>query len=104
MEPTNSLSSLGITLEQLYECEKQIEVHISDKNYIFHVVLLSNDKPDCKISSYGANLWFRTKYGKLGMKYHSFSSLQRSIVTMMRKYVDANGDLTFKLSDIIYTI
>lgn len=104
MEPTNSLSSLGITLEQLYEGKKQIEIAIADKPYVFHVVLLSGGKPDCKLSSFGANLWFRTQKGTRSEKYDSFTSLQRSIVTLMRKYVNANGDLTFSLTDIVLTI
>lgn len=104
MEPVNSLSSLGISLEELYDGKKQIEISISDKPYTFHVVLLSGGKPDCKVSSFGANLWFRTKKGTNSEKYHSFTSLQRSIVTMMRKYVNVGGDLTFSLTELVMTI
>ena len=63
MKILNSLNSLGVTLAELYDpqVEKQIVVSLSDKDYTFNVVLTSlMDKIDCKISSFGANLWTRT--------------------------------------------
>jgi hypothetical protein len=61
MKTINTLKSLNISLEDLYNptIEKQIEVSLSDKPYTFNVMLTDLKELDCKISSWGANLWTR---------------------------------------------
>ena len=105
MKVTNSLKSLNISLEDLYnpQIEKQIEVSLSDKPYKFSVVLTSlNEGIDCKISSWGANLWFRTNKGVNYEKYSSLPTLQSAIVRMIKNKVDTIGDITFSLSNVRY--
>ena len=106
MKVLNSLKSLGITLEELYnpQIEKQIVVSLSDKNYEFNVVLTSlMDKIDCKISSFGANLWIRTNKGINYEKYQSLSTLQSAIVKSIKNKVDTAGDIRFSIGNTRYT-
>lgn len=102
MKVTNKLSELGISLDELYNKHKQINISLSDKPYQFHVVLVDRlNKPDCKISSWGANLWARTNKGINYEKYNSLSSLQTALVKLIKSKVNTNGDITFSLSDEI---
>jgi hypothetical protein len=104
MKILNNLTDLGIALDSLYDAPtKQIIVHISNKPYTFHVVLVDGKGIDCKISSMGANLWFRTKKGLDFRKYKSFKALQNALINHITKYVEDAGDLSFSLSDEVYT-
>ena len=106
MKVLNSLTSLGVTLEELYnpQIEIQIVVSLSDKNYEFNVVLTSlMDKIDCKISSFGANLWTRTNKGINYEKYQSLSTLQSAIVKSIKNKVDTAGDIRFSIGNTRYT-
>jgi hypothetical protein len=106
MKVLNSIASLGVTLEELYKAEnKQVVVTLSDKPYEFDVQLKDNrDKVDCKISSFGANLWFRTPKGMNYEKYNSLASLQNAIVRAVKAKVDSEGDIEFKLSNEVFHI
>ena len=105
MKTLNTLKSLEVTLEQLYNGTKQIIIHLSDKSYTFHVVLVDRrGKPDCKISSWGANLWARTPKGVRYEKYNSLSNLQSSLVRLVSNKVDANGDISFSITDDVHTM
>jgi len=104
MKVLNNLTDLGISLDELYdEPKKQINIHLSDKFYVFHVVL-DNRGVDCKISSMGANLWFRTRNGQNYKKYSSLKALQIALVNSVKRYVETEGNLSFKLSDEVYSI
>jgi hypothetical protein len=99
-----TLKSLGVTLDELYGHNKQIVIHLSDKPYTFHVVLLGRDnKPDCKISSWGANLWVRTNKGMKYEKYKSLTSLQTGLVKLIKNKVDTNGDISFSITNDVHT-
>jgi len=68
MKVLNSLKNCGYTLDQLYENKAQILVNLSDNPNQYTLILNSSytgDKiiPDCKLSSFSANLWTRTKKG-----------------------------------------
>ena len=105
MKALNTLKSLNVSLEDLYNpnIDKQIEISLSDKPYVFNVVLTSlNGEPDCKISSWGANLWIRTNKGIIYEKYKSLSSLQGVIVRQIKNKVDTVGDITFSISNVRY--
>jgi hypothetical protein len=100
-----SLKDLGITIEELYNGTKQILINLSDKQYQFHVVLLGRDnQPDCKISSWGANLWARTNKGMNYEKYETLSTLQSALVKLIKTKVDTNGEITFDVTDDIHTM
>jgi hypothetical protein len=105
MNTTNSLKDLGISLDALYNAEKQIEISLSDKPFTFHVILKGRDnKPDCKLSSWGANMYMRTNKGQNSEKYKTLSNLQIQLVRQIKERVNTNGVLTFSLSNEISTM
>jgi hypothetical protein len=100
------LKDLNVPLEELYlALDKQIIIHLSDKPYTFHVVLRGRDnKPDCKISSFGANLFLRTNKGVNSEKYNSLSTLQTSLVKLIKNYVETSGTISFSISKDVLTL
>ncbi len=99
------LTNFKISLDELYNEEKQIRVHLSDKDFTFSVILKNRlGEYDCKISSYGANLWFRTKLGTTAKKYSSLSTLQNSIIRAINVYVETKGKISFSISNEILSI
>jgi len=104
MKTVKNIKELGVTLEELYNNESQINVHLSDKAYTFYVLLKDlRGKIDCKLSSYKANLWTRTKAGLEYRKYKRLQDLQVAIKKEIRNKVDSDGEITFSLStDIGY--
>ena len=103
MKTFETLKNIGVTLEQLYNNEKQINIHLSDKPYVFHVVLKDTKGYDCKISSFGANLYARTNKGLEYKQYKTLAILERELKKLIKNKVDSNGNITFSLNDEIYT-
>jgi hypothetical protein len=104
MKVLNKLNDMGVTLETLYNGKKQILINLSDKPYTFNVILVDrSNKPDCKISSFGANLWARTPKGINYEKYNSLGTLQSSLVRLIKNKVETNGDVVFSITDDVYT-
>ena len=111
----NSIKELGVTLEELYGGEKQINIHFSNKPFIFHVVMSGRPKynpkenkfaptVDCKISSFGANLWMRTTKGVNAEKYNSVAALQRALNVLIKSKVETNGSvIQYSLSGEVFT-
>jgi len=106
MKAQNNLSSLGVSLEELYAgIDKQIIIKLTDKNFEFHVVLIGRDsRPDCKLSSWGANLWMRTRKGTNCEKYKSFAALQRALINQIKHRVESQGEIIFQISDEVHTM
>jgi len=100
----NSIKELDITLEQLYKGEKQINIHLSDKPFIFHVVMVDRKGVDCKLSSFGANLWVRTPKGMEMKKYKTIGGLQRALNVAIKEKVETDNSLIqYSLSSDVYT-
>jgi hypothetical protein len=101
-----NLKDLNVPLEDLYlALDKQIIIHLSDKPYTFHVVLRGRDNnPDCKISSFGANLFMRTNKGVNSEKYTSLSTLQTSLVKLIKNKVETSGSISFSISKDVLTL
>ncbi len=105
MKTTNNINSLGTNLDELYNGEKQILINLSDKAYQFHVVLKGRDNnPDCKLSSWGANLWLRTNKGMDSERYSSLSTLQSALVKLIKSSVDSIGDITFSITSDVHSM
>jgi len=104
MEEFKNLKDLDISLDDLYQGKKQINIHLSDKSYTFHVVMRDSRGPDCKISSWGANLWARTNRGMEFKRYNAMRDLQRELVKLIKRKVDTEGEITFSLSNEVFTI
>ena len=104
MKTINSIKSLGVSLEDLYEGKSQVLIKLSDKSYEFHVVLKDRNGVDCKISSWGANLWVRTNKGMKYEKYSSIATLQSSLVRLIKSKVNTKGDITFDVTTEVSTM
>jgi len=104
METTvQNIKDLNITLNELYEAKSQINVHLSDKPYVFSLVLKDRHGVDCKLSSFGANLYTRTNKGVNSEKYKTIASLQSAIKRLIKSRVNTNGVISFSLSDEVFT-
>lgn len=99
----SNIKDLEITLDALYEAKQQVNIHLSDKPYLFSLILKDRRGIDCKLSSFGANLWMRTNKGLKYEKYKTLSSLQSAIKRQINQKVESDGDITFSLSNEVYT-
>lgn len=105
LNEVENIKDLPLTLEELYKGAKQVNIKLSDKPYVFSLVLVDNrGKIDCKISSFGANLYARTKKGLQYEKYNSLSTLQREVKKLIKNKVDTVGKISFMLSNEVFTI
>ena len=85
-------------LEQLYNEQKQIEVHLSDKPHIYTLVLVGLDnEPDFKLSSFSANLWVRSNKGARREKYKSIEGIKKAVKRLVNNNIETNGTITFKI-------
>lgn len=99
-----SISELDINLSDLYEGKKQINIHLSNKPFVFHVVLMDRLGPNCKISSFGENLWAITPRGLDMEKYETLGGLQRALNVLIKSKVETDNSLIqYSLSDEVYT-
>lgn len=102
-ELKNSIKDLNISIEELYKAkDKQILIWLSDKDYYFTLILKSNGQPDCKISSFTANIWARTTAGVNYKKYKDISTLQREVKKLIKSKIDTSGDISFSLINEVY--
>jgi hypothetical protein len=99
-----TIKSLGITLEQLYNEEKQIQIHFSDKDFICTLVLVGRDKtPDFLLSSFKGNFYCRSNKGMNREKYTTLKGIEKAVKKLISSKVDTKGQITFSLSnDISY--
>jgi hypothetical protein len=97
-----NIKELNVTLEKLYNNDYQINIHFSDKPYTFYVLLKDlRGRIDCKLSSYSANLWTRTKAGLEYRKYKRIQDLQAAIKKEISRKIETEGEITFSISDVI---
>lgn len=102
METVKNIKELNVTLDKLYNNDYQINIHFSDKPYTFYVLLKDlRGKIDCKLSSYSANLWTRTKAGLDYRKYKRIQDLQVAIKKEISRKIETDGEITFSISDVI---
>lgn len=98
----HNIKDLNITLEQLYNEEKQINVHLTDKNHIYTLVLVGRDKtPDFLMSSFIGNYYVRSAKGMNRQKYTSLNGIQRAVKNLIDKNISSEGIISFSLSDEI---
>jgi hypothetical protein len=83
------------TITELYESrftkntERQFKVSVKFKESVvpFGVILMGGDyRPDCKISSFAENIYFRTQKGTNYERYTTIRGLQRAIKNVAKKY------------------
>jgi len=100
------LTELGVSLDELYLGEtKQINIKVDNSPYTWHVILKGRDgNPDCKLSSFSANLWFRTPRGVTSTKYKQLSILQRELIRALESKIEIKGAIHFSISNVVLTI
>ena len=83
------------TIDELYESrfsddkEKQFRVSAEfvESKTLFGIVLMGGDKtPDCKISSFAENIYFRTQNGQNRKRYVSIDALRKAVEKVAKKY------------------
>jgi len=98
-----NIKDLNISLEDLYSNKKQINIHFSNSFYAYRLILSDiSKKPDCKISSFGANFWTRTNKGVNFEKYKNIGTLQTSIKKLIKSKLRDIEEIRFSLSDEIF--
>lgn len=98
----DNIKDLNISLKDLYDAKKQVNIHLSDMPYVFSLVLKDRKGADCKISSFGANLYTRTKKGLEYAKYTSIGILQREVKKLIKNKI-SDGTVQFSITDKVYT-
>jgi hypothetical protein len=89
------LKSCNPTIDQLYDSrfsdndneQFKVSVKFSESVVPFGIVLTGGDKePDCKISSFHDNIYFRTKSGENKKRYSTIKGLAKAVRTIAKKY------------------
>lgn len=102
---TKNIKELGLSLDDLYESKRQIGIHLSDKPYIFTLCLQDySGNIDCKISSFAANMWARTRKGMEYKKYSRIQDLQRAVNRLVKSKIDTDGELSYSLSEDVILV
>ena len=97
-----NIKDLDISLDDLYSNKKQINIHFSNSFYVYRLILADRSKrPDCKISSFGANFWSRTNKGVNFEKYKNIATLQTAVKKQLKNKVLNVGEIRFSLSSEI---
>ncbi len=85
-------NKINVSLESAYNARRtndeiQVQAKFAEHPAEFGVVLMgSDDTPDCKISSFSANIWFRTPKGENRQKYTSYKGLEQAIKRRAKQY------------------
>lgn len=85
-------------LTDLYEGKKYLVVKFTNNIYHYHIILHGRDKkPDCYITSFQANIYFRTEKGVNRIKY---STYKRMLNEVQRRAVAVFGKERGKIDTI----
>ena len=95
----NTLQKTGVTIEQLYNEQKQIRVHL---NHVYTLVLMGRDKePDFLLSSFSGNYYVRSNKGMNRQKYTTLKGIEKAIKNLVNKSICFEGKIMFSISDEI---
>ena len=95
----NTLQKTGVTIEQLYNEQKQIRVHL---NHVYTSVLMGRDKePDFLLSSFSGNYYVRSNKGMNRQKYTTLKGIEKAIKNLVNKSICFEGKIMFSISDEI---
>ena len=81
-----------ISIEDLYksadsEIPHRVKAIFKNDSYSYDVILEGRGGiPDCKISSFGANIWFRTRNGVNEKKYANIEAVEKAVKNVSKKY------------------
>ncbi len=95
----NTLQKTGVTIEQLYNEQKQIKVHL---NHLYTLVLIGRDKePDFLLSSFRGNYYVRSNKGMNRQRYTTLKGVEKAIKNLVNKNICFEGEIMFSISDEI---
>ena len=95
----STLQKTGVTIEQLYNQQKQIRVHL---NHLYTLVLIGRDKePDFLLSSFSGNYYVRSNKGMNRQKYTTLKGIEKAIKNLVNKSICFEGKIMFSISDDI---
>ena len=81
-----------VSLENLYTSRNNNDPHrlkviFANSVYVYDVILDGRDnKPDCKVTSFSANFFFRTPNGTKSKRYVNLSTLTRAIKETSKRF------------------
>ena len=92
----NTLQKTGVTIEQLYNEQKQIRVHL---NHLYTLVLIGRDKePDFLLSSFRGNYYARSNKGMNRQRYTTLKGVEKAIKNLVNKSICFEGEIMFSIS------
>lgn len=95
-------------LNSCYEGREQLKAFVrltTGEAFQFDVVTKGRDSnPDCKISSFGANLYFRTPKGMNSERYRTFNALKSEVLKSINRNVNNVESIDLFLSDQVAII
>lgn len=98
----HNIKDLNVTLEQLYNEEKQINIHLSGKNHNFVLILVGRDKtPDFCVSSWTYNIYLRSLKGMNRQRYTSLNGIQKAVERLVKK-LDSDCIISYSLSNEVH--
>lgn len=104
-EPKKSIKELNVSIESLYKAkDMQVLVWMQKKPAYWSLILKSGGMPDCKLSSFHLNIYFRTAKGIKYEKYSSLAILQREVIKRINSVMEDAGEITFSLTKEVRTI
>jgi len=98
----HNIEKTGVTLDQLYNQEKQIRVHLTDNKYWYTLIVMGRDKePDFMLSSFAGNYYCRSKNGMNRIKYTSLKGVQKAVKRLVGKNIDDDCIISYSISNEI---
>lgn len=99
----HKIKALNVTLEELYNQDKQLRVHLtSNKQSIYTLVLIGRDKePDFLLSSFRENYYCRSNYGMNRKKYSSLQAIEKAVERLVNRCIDDNVQISYSIGESV---
>ena len=98
----HKIKDLKVTIEQLYNEDKQLRVHLTSSKHIYTLVLVGRDKePDFLLSSWSGNYYCRSNYGINRKKYSSLKGIENAVVRLVNKNIDDVSRISYSIGDSV---
>lgn len=98
----HQIKNTGVTIEQLYNEQKQLRVHFSANENEYTLVVVGRDEePDFLLSSFGGNYYVRSNKGMNRQKYTSLKGIEKAVERLANKNLRNVGVISYSVSDDI---
>lgn len=97
------IKNLGVTLEQLYNEDKQLLIHIKGNPNAYTLVMKGRDKePDFMLSSFSGNFYTRSNKGLNRQRYASLQGVENAVKRKVNKDIEGTEtDISFSINSSI---